>query len=191
MWYVWDWHLQSQFAPHHRMYTMTFFSLKYSKIDNNVSRIFVGFFVSQIATLHWHFSYWLCTGSFSCMMTSSNENIFPVTGPLCGEFTAARAFLLTANCRGCHLLINILFLDLHFDMFSLDGCHFDIFDWTYETWKWYIASCKDDLYQRWANDRASCNSLCWIYVICNYTAFHQSRFNFLHAESFILNFYQI
>ena len=31
------------------------------------------------------------------MMTSSNENIFPVTGPLCGEFTGDRRIPLTKD----------------------------------------------------------------------------------------------
>ena len=30
--------------------------------------------------------------SYDCMMTSSNENIFRVTGPLCGEFTGTGEF---------------------------------------------------------------------------------------------------
>ena len=43
------------------------------------------------------------------MMTSSNENIFRVTGPLCGEFTGQRLIPLTKASDG-----NFdIFFDLH------------------------------------------------------------------------------
>ena len=37
-----------------------------------------------------HALYLVCLCSLCCMMTSSNGNIFRVTGPLCGEFTGRR-----------------------------------------------------------------------------------------------------
>ena len=36
--------------------------------------------------------FWRCVCKHSCMMTSSNGNIFRVTGPLCGEFTGPGDF---------------------------------------------------------------------------------------------------
>ena len=63
-------------------------------------------FIMAVMTLHFVFMWFICpyfarlwvslkwkvwannTGSKTHMMTSSNENIFRVTGPLCGEFNA-------------------------------------------------------------------------------------------------------
>ena len=48
--------------------------------------------------------HWLCTdsfairGTFQYMMTSSNGNIFRVTGPLCGEFSYHRWIPLAKAC---------------------------------------------------------------------------------------------
>ena len=58
--------------------------------SNLVIELFMGF-----SSLGGSYQEWLTSESQLCMMTSSNGNIFRVTGPLCGEFTGLRWILRT------------------------------------------------------------------------------------------------
>ena len=62
------------------------------------------FYTGKTASLYWISPYpcglwthhcWIGSHKISFMMTSSNGNIFRVTGPLCGEFTVYRWIPLT------------------------------------------------------------------------------------------------
>ena len=63
------------------------------------------------------------------MMTSSNENIFRVTGHLCGEFTGHRALMFSLICVWINGWVNNLEADnlrryrAHYDVIVMTLCH--------------------------------------------------------------------
>ena len=62
---------------------------------HNVWYRYVVYNIIKCIILNRHWSWYQCLGIVVFMMTSSNGNIFRVTGPLCGEFTGHWGIPLT------------------------------------------------------------------------------------------------
>ena len=75
------------------------------------------------------------------MMTSSNGNIFRVTGPLCGEFTGPGEFPIKGQWRGALMVFFYLRLN--------KGLSKQPWDWWFETpsWSLWCSVCNKHIFQ--------------------------------------------